>query len=362
MKRVEEIYGVFQDLPLNCNTCVGDECKTGVRNPRKCEGDPYQDCMTIFNIKGEVIRRGCENLVLEEYLSHCNDNPDLCFNCKSNGCNDMTDPLTNQLCLYCDASNNSQCLFNPDAVTSTRKCTLGCISSLYPRKSNPKVYDFVRTCLEDIEPDNRESCTEENNCLVCSDEKCNTAILPETGRLSCNHCEGNNCNAQVSKPCEGYAADDQCYMYFDNVTHSVVKMGCRSELTITDILADIKQYFICDGDNCNEYDKLPEARFCYACNSENDVRCATDPSQVTTKDRCQNYPYTECYTRIRDGKYHCRKYLKYTLNGFSFTPLCEEGIISLNWYKKWALDLSHTIPNRFRPFLTIIFWMSYLLN
>ncbi|XP_061395167.1 uncharacterized protein LOC133330774, partial [Musca vetustissima] len=298
-KRVDELYGVFQDLPLNCNTCVGDECQTGVRNPRKCEGDPYQDCMTVFNSNGDVVSRGCESVVLQDFQTHCSENPHLCFNCKSNGCNDMTDHLNTQVCLYCDASSNSDCLFNPESITSTRTCTLGCVSSLYPRKTNPKVYDFVRTCFEDIEPDNRESCTKENNCVFCSNDKCNTDILPETGRLSCNHCDGNNCDAPQSRLCTGYAADDQCYMYFDNVTHSVVKMGCRSESTI-DILANIKQYFICDGDNCNTYGNLPEARFCYACNSESDVNCASNPSKVTAQNRCQNYPYTECYTRIRE--------------------------------------------------------------
>ncbi|XP_073835559.1 uncharacterized protein [Musca autumnalis] len=299
-KRVEEIYGIFQDLPLNCNTCAGDECQTGVRNPQKCDGDTYQDCMTVFNTNGEVVRRGCENLVLEDYQTHCNQNPELCFNCKSNGCNDMTNHLNTQLCLYCDASTNPNCLFNPIDITSTRKCTLGCVSSLYTRKSNPNVYDFVRTCFEDIEADSRESCTNENNCVACFEDMCNTAILPETGRLSCNHCENDNCDAPQSKQCEGYAANDQCYMYFNNVTHSVVRMGCRSELTVTEILANIKQYFVCDGDNCNSYENLPEARFCYACDSKSDENCATNPSKVTNQSRCQNYPYTECYTLIRD--------------------------------------------------------------
>lgn len=302
-KREEEIYGIFQDLPLNCNTCVGDECQTGVRNPKKCEGDVYQDCMTVFNSDGEVVRRGCENLVLEEYQAHCNANPEMCFNCKSNGCNDMTNYMESQLCLYCDASTNPDCLFNPSLITTTRKCTLGCVSSLYQRKSDPSVFDFVRTCFEDIESDNRDACNAENNCAKCSEDGCNIAMLPEEGRLSCYHCDGEDCDAPETKQCLGYASNDQCYMFFDNITNSVVGMGCRSEFTTAAILANVKQYFICDGDNCNTYDNLPSAKFCYTCDSESDVNCAADPTKITAQSRCQNYPYTECFTRIRNGKY-----------------------------------------------------------
>uniref|UniRef100_A0A1I8NLT5 DUF753 domain-containing protein n=1 Tax=Stomoxys calcitrans TaxID=35570 RepID=A0A1I8NLT5_STOCA len=299
-KRVDELYAIFQDVPLNCNTCTGDECQTDARNPRKCEGDIYQDCLTVFDTNGQVIERGCENSVLEKHQAHCEESPELCFNCKSNGCNDMTDHEQWQECLYCDASTNPDCLFNPSAITKTRRCTQGCVSSLYPRKRDPTVYDFVRTCFEDIEPDDRDDCKDTNNCVKCLDNNCNTDILPEEGRLSCLHCSGPDCDVPQEKLCQGFTSDDQCYMYFDNITFSGVRMGCRSEFTKSDILADAKQFFICDGDNCNAYENLPEARFCLACDSATDINCAVQPSKVTALKRCQNYPYTECYTRILD--------------------------------------------------------------
>ncbi|XP_065369864.1 uncharacterized protein LOC135962058 [Calliphora vicina] len=300
-KRYEDLYAIFQDVPLNCNTCKGDECEPGKpRNPNKCEGDPYQDCMTVFDASGKVIHRGCEIVVLAEQQSHCDSHPELCFKCKANGCNDMTDPSTYQECLICDAAANPECLFNPAAVTTTRKCTLGCVASLYPRKSNPKVLDFVRTCFEDIEPDNQESCKAENNCVKCLEDKCNTDVLPAEGRLSCLHCEGDDCDVPKSKQCVGYNPNDMCYMYFDNVTLSAVRMGCRSDVDDAQLKAEIKQYFICDGDDCNDFKNLPEAKFCAACDSENDVNCAVDPSKITAQDRCGNFPYTQCFTRIRD--------------------------------------------------------------
>lgn len=301
-KRVEDVYGIFQNLPLNCNTCAGEECQNGLRNPSKCEGDVYQDCMTVFSDQGVVLRRGCENLVMTAYEAYCATNPELCFNCKSNGCNDITNSKEYQECLYCDAATNPECLFNPNAVTDTRKCALGCVSSLYPRKSNPSVYDFVRTCFEDIESDDRDNCTDANNCIKCTTDKCNNAVIPQENRLSCYHCDGSDCDEPQSNYCLGYAADDQCYMYFDNVTLGVTKMGCKSEYTQAAILADVKQYFICDGDNCNTYSSLPEANFCFVCDSATDVNCAVAPSQVAEQSRCQTLPYTQCFTRIRDGK------------------------------------------------------------
>ncbi|XP_075154733.1 uncharacterized protein LOC142228233 [Haematobia irritans] len=322
-KRVDEIYGIFQDLPLNCNTCSGDECQTGARNPRKCEGDIYQDCMTVFDTNGLVIRRGCENVILEEHETHCNEIPELCFKCKSNGCNDITDHQQSQECLYCDASTNPDCLFNPSAITTTRQCALGCVSSLYPRKTDPTVYDFVRTCFEDIEFDDRDKCDNADNCAKCSNNKCNTVILPEEGRLSCYHCETENCDTPQPHQCQGYATNDQCYMYFDNTTYSVVRMGCRSEFTLSEILAEAKQFFVCDGDNCNTYENLPEAKFCYTCDSASDINCAIQPSLVTNLSRCQIYPYTECYTRVRnDG--HTERGCLYSLELDDFLS-CNNG-------------------------------------
>lgn len=319
-RRYDDLYGIFQDLPLNCNTCKGDDCEPGKpRNPNKCEDDPYQDCLTVFDVNGKVIQRGCEHVVLAEQKSHCDLHPELCFKCKSNACNDMTDSKDYQECLYCDAAENPDCLFNPSAITTTRKCALGCVSSLYPRKSNSKVFDFVRTCLEDIEPDNRDSCTAENNCVKCSKDKCNVDVLPKEERLSCLYCEGDNCDEPVSQKCLGYTPNDQCYMYFDNVTMSVVRMGCRSDVEFSQLKAEIKQFFICDGDNCNNYKNLPDALFCTSCNSKDDVNCAVNPSKVTTQDRCGTLPYTQCFTRIRAGKllmFHSNCKTKYIILHF----------------------------------------------
>ncbi|TMW39937.1 hypothetical protein DOY81_014983, partial [Sarcophaga bullata] len=340
-RRFDDIYGIFQDLPLNCYTCSGEECEPGKpRNPNKCEGDSYQDCMTVFDADGNVLRRGCEFAVLAEQQNYCDSNPELCFKCKSNGCNDMIDPTISQECLYCDAATNSNCLFSPSTITTTRKCTLGCVASLYPRKSNPKVMDFVRTCFEDIEPDNRDTCTPENNCVKCLNDKCNTDILPVEGRLSCLHCEGSNCDVPVSKQCVGYSQNDFCYIHFDNVTHSAIGMGCRSAIDDDQLRANIKQYFICDGDNCNSYENLPEAKFCAQCNSETDVNCAVAPALITAQARCGTYPYTQCFTRIREDGHTERGCLSNSKCRICTDNNCNKNIYPSNRQRCYRCDSS----------------------
>ncbi|XP_037949168.1 uncharacterized protein LOC119680432 [Teleopsis dalmanni] len=324
-KRAEDIFGVFQDLPLSCYSCSGEECLTDTLSKLECQGDIHQDCLTVFDATGKVVRRGCESDLQSEYEKHCEDNPNLCFNCKSNGCNIVTDATKYQECLICDSADNADCLFEPSSVLTTRKCVEGCLSSLYQRKSAPQVYDFVRSCFEDMELENRDDCTADNNCVKCTDgNKCNTQVLPIEGRLSCHHCDGADCNLPTSKLCTGYNKDEQCYMYFDNVTHSTLRMGCKSDLTDDQISAEVKQYFICDGDDCNTYENLPEANLCYVCNSATDENCAADPTKISAQARCQNYPYTDCYTRIRsDG--HTERGCLSSLQNIDFLD-CLEGL------------------------------------
>lgn len=301
-KRTEELYGIFQDLPLNCYTCVDEACETSKGLLRKCVGTLYQDCFTVFDAAGTVLERGCEASISAEHQSQCATNPALCFNCKSNGCNNNTEVKTKEQCLYCDTAINADCAANISAITSTRDCVDGCVTALYERESTPNVFDLARTCFEDVEFDDRETCTEANNCVQCTGEKCNTAFVPAEGRLSCLHCDGDDCDSPVSSVCSTYSTNDQCYMFFDNVTYSAVRMGCKSSLPTGAIYNDVLHYFLCDGDDCNDYDNLPEAHICYVCNSATDVNCAIQPTAITNQVRCQINPHTDCFTRINDGK------------------------------------------------------------
>ncbi|CAD7013300.1 unnamed protein product [Ceratitis capitata] len=322
-KRAEELYGIFQDLPLNCYTCTGDECVTSKGRIRKCNGEIYQDCLTVFDSEGVVTARGCESVIDAEYQTHCAANPELCFNCKSNGCNNFTAVPATQECIYCDAASNVDCLTNPLAVTSTRKCVEGCVSALYESKTNANVQDLARLCFEDVEFDDRETCTEENNCVKCTGEKCNTVVLPTEGRLSCLHCSGDDCDDPQSQVCTGYSKSDQCYIFFDHETHSAVRMGCKSSEPVGAIYNDILHYFLCDGDDCNNYSNLPDAHFCYVCDSANDVNCAIDTTKITAQVRCQINPHTDCFTRINEAGHTVRGCIS-TLNNTEFLS-CHEG-------------------------------------
>ncbi|XP_049306648.1 uncharacterized protein LOC105222439 [Bactrocera dorsalis] len=322
-KRAEELYGIFQDLPLNCYTCVDEDCETSKGLLRKCLGDLYQDCLTVFDAAGKVLQRGCEASISAEHQSHCATNPSLCFNCKSNGCNNQTEVKTKEQCLYCDSAVNADCATNIEAITSTRECVDGCVTALYERESKPNVYDLARTCFEDVEFDDRETCTAANNCVQCTGEKCNTALVPAEGRLSCLHCNGDDCDSPVASVCSTYSASDQCYIFFDNVTYSAVRMGCKSSLPAGAIYEDIMHYFLCDGDDCNDYDNLPEAHICYVCDSATDVNCAISPSAITNQVRCQIHPHTDCFTRISDDGRTVRGCIS-TLNSTEFLS-CHEG-------------------------------------
>ncbi|XP_053962812.1 G surface protein, allelic form 156 [Anastrepha ludens] len=322
-KRSTELYGIFQDLPLNCYNCTGEECLEG-RKLRKCEGDIYQDCVTVFSTDGIVVARGCDSNLDSEYQTHCTANPELCFNCKSNGCNNITEVKSTQQCVYCDASINAECVTNVSAITTTRKCIEGCVTALYESKSNSKVSELARTCFEDLEFDDRSTCTEGNNCVKCTDgDKCNTAVVPTEGRLTCLHCDGDDCDEPVSRSCVAYSISDQCYMYFDLETHSAIRMGCKSSVSDSVIYNDILHYFLCDGDNCNTYSTLPEAHMCYVCNSATNVDCAINPTALTAQTRCQINPHTDCFTRINEDGHTIRGCIS-TLNNTEFLS-CHEG-------------------------------------
>ncbi|XP_036330873.1 uncharacterized protein LOC118742712 [Rhagoletis pomonella] len=323
-RRSEELYGIFQDLPLNCNSCSGEDCLVYSQRLRKCEGDIYQDCVTVFNESSVVVARGCETAVAADYESHCAANPELCFNCKSNGCNNITEVKATQQCLYCDEATNADCLANASAITTTRACVEGCVTALYERKSNPQVFDLARTCFEDLEFDDRATCNEANNCVRCTEgDRCNTAAVPADGRLSCLHCDGNDCDEPVSITCSGYSARDQCYIYFDPETHSAVRMGCRSSVSADAIYNDIIHYFLCDGDDCNTYSNLPDANICYVCDSSVDANCAINPTAITAQTRCQINPHTDCFTRINEDGHTIRGCVS-TLNNTQFLS-CNEG-------------------------------------
>ena len=298
--------GKWQGLPLNCYHCEGDECTSGNGILNKCEGNNLQTCMTVFSRDGIVEKRGCSDVVKSSHSDYCDENSDKCFACKSNGCNNAKNLNDYVDCYFCDASNNNNCAIDFDtSKAKTRKCHKSCMVALYPRTSaNDPSYEVSRSCLDDLDLDDREACAdgETELCKACDGSLCNVMNVPDE-RFECFKCVDDDCEDMEPKKCSSYHANDQCYVLFDNQS-SIANVGCRSEYEI-DVVTELikqKQMILCNGKNCNAPQLLPKPNLCSVCDSAENPLCATNPNLVGNIERCAALPYTDCYTRVNSRK------------------------------------------------------------
>lgn len=300
--------GKWQPLPLKCYVCEGKSCED-IKTSRiqECEGNIFQTCVTVFALDHAVVQRGCSDEVAIIQEDYCDQHPDMCLACKSNECNDAERLEDFVDCYFCDSAEADACVISPiQSHARTRKCYKDCMVALYPRdNSSDAAFELTRTCLNDLDLKERESCTEgENNyCTSCSDQLCNAMIFPED-RQECYRCVKDGCQDYKTDFCSTYHPEDQCYVLFENDDMSQV--GCRSEFdndTVVDLIKQ-KKMLLCTGKNCNNPEALPTPKMCSTCSSENDVLCATNPNLVTSTDSCSALPYTNCYTRIDPNSKH----------------------------------------------------------
>lgn len=292
--------GYFQELPLNCYNCVGEECAEGALGlVRKCELDKYQTCTVAFNSTGSVIARGCSDSI-EIY---CMNEGNRCYECKSNGCNLARAESEYIDCLACDAQDSDECANNVAAITRTRKCRETCMTALYARtKDAEPVYELLRSCLDDMDLDDREACEAGNHskCIACKGANCNTADLGE--RKSCYVCEGDSCQVPEIQSCRAVMDHDQCSVEY-NERGELTKLGCKSDYDPEEVKQRViaKQMWLCDADNCNHIESVPDAQRCTLCHSLTDVNCAVNPENVSSDTNCNKAPYSECYSRVHAG-------------------------------------------------------------
>lgn len=293
--------GIFTDLPLSCYTCNGTEnCSSSIGALAVCTGNIEQTCTTVFDEEGNVIARGCS----DSFENTCVSEGRLCYDCKSNGCNLAKSESEFVECVFCDADEDEDCSFNVDSVKRTRKCYKSCMTALYPRtKDEGPVYELIRTCLDDKDLDDRNSCeaSQDPKCKSCSGEKCNTDELGT--RKSCYQCIGDECQDLKPQTCRAVMDHDQCFVQWDE-TGSIIEMGCKSKYDPDEVntLLKAKQLWLCDEDNCNHFDNLPAAQTCVLCNSKTDSKCAINPNDVETATTCAKMPYTHCYSRVLESK------------------------------------------------------------
>ncbi|EDW00880.1 GH20775 [Drosophila grimshawi] len=290
--------GKWQDLPLSCHVCTDLESCASVTTPTKCEGNNKQLCSTVFNVDGNVIARGCSDAVIEEHASYCESDIEKCPLCKSNGCNNADSLDTYVECYQCDAEHDPNCAW--EKPTKTRQCQSQCMTGMYPRSSAvDSALLPTRGCLDDLEQEDRDQCAEGKHasCTACSGPLCNGEDIVKTPQ-ECYVCEDSECVDAITSKCLAYKEKDQCYLAF--VDQSIVGMGCASDFE-TEVINELVaqgSLLLCEGQNCNYYDIIPDVNICLQCNSLIDPRCATNPNQLLTTSPCASLPYTQCVTHV----------------------------------------------------------------
>lgn len=298
--------GKWQGLPLTCYICEGAECANGNGALDVCQGNNLQTCTTVFGSNGAVEKRGCSDAVAISHADYCDEYPDRCPSCKSVGCNTAKSLDEYSDCYFCDSANSPSCAISFDATKAkTRQCQGGCMVALYPRSStNDPAYELSRTCLDDMDLDDRNDCREGVNdlCKACTGPRCNTMNVPAE-RFECYKCIDDDCEEMEIRQCSAYHANDQCYSLFNNES-SVIAMGCRSEFEM-DVVTELvkqKQMLLCNSKACNSPNTIPTPKTCSVCSSETNPLCATNPNLVANIERCSALPYSECFTRVNSCK------------------------------------------------------------
>lgn len=293
------LHGVWQELPLRCHTCMGDECIHSLGPALNCSTrNIYQDCMTVFDHSGNVWRRGCSDDV-EDYEDHfCRLNPDLCFKCKSNECNMVWSTNAYVKCVFCNSEADASCTTNPESDDfEIRKCHQECMVVMNDNQ-------IIRSCLDDKELPHRQACRlGENNtdCAACTSDGCNNFVFP-SDRLKCYMCDDSTpCPLASSKYCEIYDDNDSCFAKFDD--GKVDLMGCVSTLNSSDLDDWTEQniFYQCEGSECNEISRLPSGVKCISCDSGQTPDCAQQPDLIETTQDCKA-PNDICVTRILEGR------------------------------------------------------------
>lgn len=296
--------GVWQTPPISCLTCDSSaSCASGGGTLQQCVG--VNNCATVFDESGETVTaRGCFDSLDTTASTYCDEQPDNCPRCNSNGCNVANSQQDYVDCLVCDSSENANCVRDVSQISKSRPCYKACMSAFRPlfnETSNPS-YALVRNCYDDMEAEDRDACAAGNKeyCATCSEEKCNTGDLVSS-RHSCLSCRGEECQDAQAASCANYREGDQCFIEFDE-HRSVVAQGCLSEYSHEEIylLQRSKRLWICDEKDCNELEALPEQQSCVLCSSRTDRYCAISPGSVTSATTCQLEGLPECYSRVLD--------------------------------------------------------------
>lgn len=301
--------GIWQQTPIKCYTCHGFECQTGGANfdtNETCADNVLQNCVTVFAKNGTVVQRGCSDRLFEnEWGDYCDENRDQCTFCKSNLCN-----LAETLDQYIDCYYNEggeQLVDSKFSAQGIRKCYKSCMVALQlDTDINTKAtYRVIRGCLDDKEAFEQRNCAANNDklCLACNKPYCNKEILPDAF-LQCFTCTAGNCEKPQVEYCGKPDLYDQCYIRFNLINNQVEEMGCISALPnqTLEYLLQNQDTFLCSESLCNDLNQLIPEQTCLTCTAETNVNCTIKPLSLTTNKKCNQLPYTSCYTLMAHGR------------------------------------------------------------
>lgn len=261
----------------------------------QCTGNTAQDCVTVFTKDGDVKRRGCFEDVEIYEQRYCRENPQLCFSCKSNECNDAWNTTDYIQCNFCNSETNPLCSTDPqNANFPKRACNKECMVAI-------KDSQVIRSCLDDKELYHRNECRgDSEQCSSCNTPNCNNFDYPRN-QFSCHVCSDASCLTSVSQRCEKTIENEFCFAKYENGRPEL--LGCASSQSQSDLTAwELEnKLYTCPEQDCNEISRLPTAGVqCVSCNSELTPACAQNPVAVAAIALCPA-PQTQCVTHLNDG-------------------------------------------------------------
>lgn len=302
------LYGLWQDLPLQCYTCSDKECEGNLGKVVKCsENRPKQNCMTVFDSTDTVRHRGCSDNLRDLWDLYCRQNPEYCFECKSNQCNVAWKRSDYHDCVFCNSEQDARCSILPNSNDlATRKCKGDCMITMIDDGKQ-----LIRSCLDDKELQDQGLCKSNNNvnCTSCEGDACNTNLYPED-RLQCYHCDSmESCQNRQLQYCVNYNIYDQCFAKYSN--NQIEKMGCVSAVNSETLSEWNSQYelFTCEGNACNKDIPVIQPEHCVECNSRTDPKCAQNVEEIKTRQSCP-YSIGKCITKYTEEGYTIRECLK----------------------------------------------------
>ncbi|XP_035794612.1 protein psiQ-like [Anopheles albimanus] len=254
----DNTIGCATCLQANCNDQPEDSLREGVRcvqcsssdtdcngeqlpSPNRCPSS-NQHCFT--RIDDGTLVRGCLSSLSQELQRNCEDeNNPSCIVCTEDGCNTQKWPrcyrCTSASDISCDTSLNTEHLNFCDAYNENVYC-----------HSWIQDGEVSRDCTIDKET----VCADNNRCLVCEEEGCNSQSreLLDTVQ-TCYHCSSSTdqCDSLEGTGTECRQRIDRCYT---RVSNGVLTRGCLSDMDSEAECLDVPagQCIVCDGNDCNQ--------------------------------------------------------------------------------------------------------------